>query len=292
MEENSFTCPVCGGKELVTRENMVLCSYCGMIVRERRYADTPSLKTLYLIGREDSIRSFGRIGLDTRTSQEYRFYRYKEHIKELGDALKLPTHIVGEALKLASLVAKGSRGISGRIVAIICIVEAARSKGYPISYRRMFDIVEKKYGVKTYRKKLFRSLLTLSSLGIGKTQIDPTSLITNIIEKIGRDEEVTRRIRESQWDKEDYISMLLKTALEIYSKYRRFFMGKSSKTIAALLIYLSDIRLSHEYSRRRVLTQKLLSSFTDVSSYTIRERAIEFYRFTGDPLYRVRKRGG
>jgi transcription initiation factor TFIIIB Brf1 subunit/transcription initiation factor TFIIB len=290
VDNNTFICPLCKKTIFVYEDEMLICRNCGTVVYEDRGYGKPDKYNKLNLYRVDHDGKIGRLGYQIQLNYEYYLYKMRREIKILGEILGIPKNIIDDAITLATRISSSNPKISRRLISIISIVYSCRVRNYPLSYKELSRAMKERFGMKIKRRRLFKAIRKLCETGITSKKIEPLNLTTRFLTNIINDSIIINKLREAEMDTMEYYREMIREMKNIYNKYRIFFQGKPIKTVAALLLYLSDIKLSNMKKRTRLLTQRYLAEITGVSSFTIRERARDFYKYSNDPIYRVKKR--
>ncbi|MEM0057107.1 MAG: cyclin family protein [Candidatus Geothermarchaeota archaeon] len=278
MQLNNFTCFNCGsGFNISVREGMVICLHCGAIIMD--YRNSLSKECIY---KKDQL---GPLDLDVL------YTRCKKFITQLSEALKIPAYITTEAFRVSRLLSSNIalRKKGHKLIALIALLYAIRLHGYPINYNQILKFVTKYFNLKRVKRVSLLNLLFKSKEHfILISRGDPLNYLNLYLSELLRMDKVTKKLSKYKIDADTYKMLLINTALEIYNRYRQFFLGKKPETTAGLLLYLANLKL-RERGFNRMFSQDDVAYVTGLSKYCYRERVSEFFRYTREPIFRVRK---
>lgn len=215
----------------------------------------------------------------------------KKFITQLSEALKIPTHITTEAFRISHSLSLNTalRRKGHKLIALIALLYAIRLHGYPINYDQILKFIVKYFRLKRVKRvSLLNLLFESKEHSIPISRSDPLNYLNLYLSELLRMDKVIKKFSRHKVDVDTYRMLLINTALEIYNRHRQFFFGKKPETTAGLLLYLANLKL-RERGFNRMFSQDDVAYVTGLSKYCYRERVSEFFRYTKELAFRVRR---
>jgi len=277
IKDLSNLCPECGGKTIPIQEKgEVVCSQCGLVVKERILDISHSGKRAFTKQEKERRERTGSpisillpdMGLSTiidksniknpdlkraakwnsrMTWDKRNMLIATTELKRIGSNLNLPDHVKKAAIRLYIEAFKKKllrgRSINGMVAA--CLYFACRDKKIPRTLQEILD--ETSVSAKNVRR-CYRTIIREMNLKAPST--DPISLIPRFIAEVGLDTEAEKATIK-----------LLQTFISKFST-----SGKDPKGLCAGAIYLVC------KTKERRISQKEIANVVGVTEVTLRSR--------------------
>jgi len=253
LDVNTFICNVCGGRNQIIVNRMLVCARCGNILMEPYDIYRPSYKQY----REFVTMYFPR----------FTVYRLKRKLDEICSELDVPPNIRLNALHTALKICKECNSrMKATTLALISLAYAIKLSGNIALYEKM-----KRY-IRSYRRGRNRlnkiKSNVLRSMGARQPPPDVLSHINLYVDRV-------LRHRGKYIHDMNYVNRVVRTAVNLYISNRLKFLGKKPNTIATVMLYLAEEKLGVR-RRNRLFDVETLSKVSGVSVVTIRLRANEY----------------
>jgi transcription initiation factor TFIIIB Brf1 subunit/transcription initiation factor TFIIB len=234
----------------------------GQVLSARKQKKFKRLKTIY------STRI--RIGKD---EAKYRALRTLNHVSKL---LMLNEQVRDRTAYLyKKIITESKERITNNILLIaVCLLMAVREfkEGAPITLDEIADVFEK-CGHRVNIRAIVREALKLkSTVGYAPKIRRPEDYIPRVLSMLMNSPQVMKKIKSREWDPNTFENALrekISAILQMIPSSKRG--GRNPFIFAVSAAYASDRLIAKEHGKRSVMTQKLVSSATQVAEYSIRD---------------------
>lgn len=234
----------------------------GQALSARKQKKFKRLKTVY------STRI--RIGKD---EAKYRALRTLNHVSKL---LMLNEQVRDRTAYLyKKIITESQERITNNILLIaVCLLMAVREfkEEAPITLDEIADVFEK-CGHRVNIRAIVREALKLkSTVGYAPKIRRPEDYIPRVLSMLMNCSQVVKKVETRGWDLNTYENILREKISIILNKIPPSKRGGRNPFIFTVsAAYAGDRLIAKEYGKRSVMTQKLVSSATEVAEYSIRD---------------------
>jgi transcription initiation factor TFIIIB Brf1 subunit/transcription initiation factor TFIIB len=234
----------------------------GQALSARKQKKFKRLKTVY------STRI--RIG---KNEAKYRALRTLNHVSKL---LMLSEQVRDRTAYLyKKILTESQERVTNNILLIaVCLLMAVREfkEEAPITLDEIADVFEK-CGHRVNIRAIVREALKLkSTVGYAPKIRRPEDYIPRVLSMLMNCPQVMKKVKIRGWDSNTFENLLREKILKVLDMIPPSKRGGRNPFIFAVsAAYASDRLIAKEHGKRSVMTQKLISSATQVAEYSIRD---------------------